>query len=38
MASGLWFGEGERMNLASGKISPQKGIPLFTFAFNLHLI
>jgi hypothetical protein len=32
------LGEGERMNFASGKISPQREIPLFTFAFNLHLI
>jgi hypothetical protein len=32
------LGEGERMNFASGKISPQREIPLFTFTFNLHLI
>ena len=30
------LGEGERMNFASGKISPQREIPLFTFTFNLH--
>ena len=30
--------EGERMNFAPGKISPQREIPLFTFAFNLRLI